>query len=68
MNVDKVIDLILALALIVAAIAAIVVIWSVSPWGCDARWDLATDWRPFVGCMVETSEGFIREQHIRVQP
>lgn len=46
----------------------LVSVWQMSPWGCDSRWDIDTDWSITAGCRVMTTEGWVPEDSYRVLP
>jgi hypothetical protein len=41
--------------------------WAVSPWGCDSRWEVQTDWSITAGCRVWSDvDGWVPEDNYRV--
>lgn len=50
----------------VAGLVLLVAMWSTSPWGCDSRWDVETEWSITSGCRVMTTEGWVPETNYRV--
>lgn len=56
-------DVALLLVLVVAIVA---VGYILGPWGCEARWDIETDWSITTGCRVMSMDGFVPEGNYRV--
>jgi hypothetical protein len=40
---------------------------AVKTWKCDSKWDYKTTYKPFVGCLVHTTDGLVPSENFIYQ-